>query len=435
MTISLRVFRVDCKKSLLLGLYLMMSYAVAASEFEIDLDALSEMAPPPGSVIGLDNIEQYEQLIDPEFADLVKKGWVTVKTGESISFKPHANFVDATKTHAGKTSLGSEPGVLNGYIAGRPFSGELSMDDPQAGTKLMWNMRYGYAGDGGKIPEMYWQYRDMRSQTMERELEFEAEAMRFMHRHVVAPTPSLKDNPYKVYNAITLTALEPGDVANTKLLLFYNSDDLAEEQGWMYVPLLRRVRRVATTMRTDSFLGSDIMIEDFLGYTGRVKDMDWTYGGDRYILLPMYRHDKVPHANRKARSYKYKFVDFHGHSGCFPNITWQLRKVHVLEGVPKREDHPLSKRFFYIDSQTMFPVFGKVYDRAGVLWKFLLGGIAHPDHHLKQNAGSGVPMLDSAAVIDIQNMHCTTLQMVTLANLKKMKKRDFEPSALNVGAR
>ena len=52
-----------------------------------------------------------------------------------------------------------------------------------------------------------------------------------------------------------------------------------------------------------------------------------------------------------------------------------------------------------------------------------------------RNAGSGVPMLDSAAVIDIQNMHCTTLQMVTLANLKKMKKRDFEPSALNVGAR
>ena len=45
-----------------------------ASEFELDLEALREMAPPPGSVIGLDNIEQYEQLIDPEFADFVEKG-------------------------------------------------------------------------------------------------------------------------------------------------------------------------------------------------------------------------------------------------------------------------------------------------------------------------------------------------------------------------
>ena len=177
------------------------------------------------------------------------------------------------------------------------------------------------------------------------------------------------------------------------------------------------------------------MIEDFLGYTGRVKDMEWKYGGSQHLLLPMYRHDAIPHAQRTARKYDHEFVDFHGHSGCFMNVTWQVRKVHILEGTPKRNDHPLSRRFFYIDEQTMFPVFGKVYDRAGVLWKFLIAGLAHPDYHLEENAGSGVPLLDSAAVVDIQNMHCTTLQMVTLVNKPKMKKRDFEPSALNVGAR
>ena len=153
--------------------------------------------------------------------------------------------------------MGSEPGELLNYVAGRPFPGELSVDDPRAGEKLAWNMRYAYAGDGGEIPEMYWYYRDMRSQKVERVLEFEAAAMRFMYRHVIEPIPQLKDNGYKVYNAVTLTALDPGDVAHTKLMIFYNSDDRAEEQGWMYVPLLRRVRRIATSMRTDSFLGSD----------------------------------------------------------------------------------------------------------------------------------------------------------------------------------
>ena len=403
-----------------------------AGDFDFDVAEALSLSPPPGTVIGSDNLEQSAQLIDPEFAELIAQGWLTLTVGEPISFDPHPNYVAAT---TGSTELGSEPGVLNNYVAGRPFPGELSVDDPRAGEKLIWNMRYSYAGDGGKIPEMYWQYRDMRNQKVERELEFEAAAMRFMYRHVVEPTPELKDNPYKVYNAITLTALEPGDVSNTKLLLFYNSDDTAEEQGWMYVPLLRRVRRVATTMRTDSFLGSDIMIEDFLGYTGRIMDMEWKYGGERHIMLPMYRHDQVPHADRKARKYQYNFVDFHGHSGCFPNVTWQVRKVHVLEGTPKWSDHPLSKRFFYIDAQTMFPVFGKVYDRGGVLWKFLMGGLAHPDYHLEDNAGTGVAMLDSSAVIDIQNKHCTTIQMVTLANSKKVKQRDFEPSSLNVGAR
>ncbi len=406
-----------------------------AADFDFDVEEAMSLSPPPGSVIDSTNLEQSTQLIDPEFAELISQGWLTITVGEPLAFDPHPNYIQATTDYGSGTTLGPTAADLENYVAGRPFPGELSTDDPRAGDKLIWNMRYGYAGDGGEIPEMYWHYRDMRSQTIERELEFEAAAMRFMYRHVIEPTPEIEDNTYRVYNAITLTALEPGDVANTKLLIFYNSDDNAEEQGWMYVPLLRRVRRVATTMRTDSFLGSDIMIEDFLGYTGRVKDMEWKYGGSQHLLLPMYRHDAIPHAQRTARKYDHEFVDFHGHSGCFMNVTWQVRKVHILEGTPKRDDHPLSRRFFYIDEQTMFPVFGKVYDRAGVLWKFLIAGLAHPDYHLEENAGSGVPLLDSAAVVDIQNMHCTTLQMVTLVNKPKMKKRDFEPSALNVGAR
>ena len=80
--------------------------------------------------------------------------------------------------------------------------------------------------------EMSWYYRDMRSQKVERVLEFEAAAMRFMYRHVIDPIPQLKDNGYKVYNAVPLTALDPGEVASTKFMIFYNSDDRAEEQGW-----------------------------------------------------------------------------------------------------------------------------------------------------------------------------------------------------------
>ncbi|MCB1749295.1 MAG: DUF1329 domain-containing protein [Gammaproteobacteria bacterium] len=408
---------------------------VMAGDFDFDIATAQSLSPPVGTVIDSSNLENSIQLLDPEFAELVREGWLSITVGEPVSFDPHPNYIAATEAHAGETTLGDAPGVLNGYVGGRPFPGELSQDDPRAGEKLVWNMRYGYAGDGGEIPEMYWQYRDMRAQKIERELEFEAAAMRFMYRHVVDPVPELPDNTYRVYNALTLTALEPGDVANTKLLIFYNSDDTAEEQGWMYVPLLRRVRRVATTMRTDSFLGSDIMIEDFLGYTGRIMDMEWKYGGERWILLPMYRHDQIPHAERKARRHDYHFVDFGGHSGCFPNVTWQPRRVLVLEGTTKRSDHPLSKRLIYIDAQTMFPVFGKVYDRGGVLWKFLMGGLAHPDYHLPENQGTGVPLLDTSSVVDVQNMHCTTLQMVTLANLPNMKQKDFEPSALNVGAR
>ena len=60
---------------------------------------------------------------------------------------------------------------------------------------------------------------------------------------MVEPTPAIKDNRYKTYSAITFDCDRArGCGAKTKLLIFYNSDDTAEEQGWMYVPLLRRVR-------------------------------------------------------------------------------------------------------------------------------------------------------------------------------------------------
>ena len=411
------------------------SLAARAGDFDIDLAQIQEMSPPPGTKINAGSVAEFKQFLDPDLADVIAKDWYTLVVGEPMSFDPHPNFVAATQKYGGQATLGEGAGALQNYTAGRPFPGEPSTDDPRAGDKLAWNMRYAFAGDSGTIPEMYWGYRDMRSQTLERTLTFTASAMRFKYRHVVDPVPELPKNVYNVYSGITLEALDPADVGGTKLLIFYNADDNAEEQGWMYVPTLRRVRRVATTMRTDSFLGSDIMIEDFLGYSGRIKDMTWAYKGSTYLLLPMYRHDQIELSSQKASHTDYRFADFTGHSGCFPKVTWQLRKVFIVEGVPTRPDHPLSKRLFYVDAQTMFPVFGKVYDKAGVLWKFLMAGLAHPDYHLPENKGSGVALLDSSAAIDVQNMHCTTLQMLAVVNPKNVKQKQFEPSDLNVTGR
>jgi len=409
--------------------------AAIAGDFDLDMAQLQEISPEPGTVISSANVAEYRQVLDPDLADLIAEDWYAITVGEPVSFDPHPNFVAATQQYGGQAQLGDGDSQLINYTAGRPFPGELSTEDPRAGEKLAWNMRYAFAADSTIIPEMYWGYRDMRSQSIERTLTFNAQGMRYMYRHVTDPVPALPKNPYAVYSAITLEAEDPTDVEGTKLLIYYNSDDNAEEQGWMYVPNLRRVRRVATTTRTDSFLGSDIMIEDFLGYTGRIKDMEWTFGGSTWILLPMYRHDQQQHAAQKARKYDYQFVEFTGQSGCFPQVSWQLRKAYVLEGKPRRDDHPLSRRYFYVDAQTMSPILGKVYDRAGTLWKMLMAGLAHPDYHLAENKGSGAPLLDSSAAIDLQNKHCTTLQMVTVTNPGKLSPKDFEPSALNTGAR
>ena len=92
-------------------------------------------------------------------------------------------------------------------------------------------------------------------------------------------------------------------------------------------------------------------------------DMEWAYKGTTFTLLPMYDRTQIKQSDRKARKHDFHFVGFHGHSGCFPDVTWQLRKAYILEASPKRSSHPIGRRRFYIDAQTMFPVFGKITTR------------------------------------------------------------------------
>jgi hypothetical protein len=70
-------------------------------------------------------------------------------------------------------------------------------------------------------------------------------------------------------------------IGNTQLLIQRAEDDLKLDNSWMYLGFQRRVRRLATGQTTDAFLGSDVMIEDFEGYNGRVSDMKWTFKGSR----------------------------------------------------------------------------------------------------------------------------------------------------------
>jgi len=416
-----------------IGLMLVALSDVLAGEvtaFPFDEAGLNLDSPLPGTEINAENIAQYVGIVDDVLASQVAKGALTFTVGKPTAFESHPNYVAATEKFGAQTQLGDAPGELNGYVAGKPFPAPLSADDPRGGEKLAWNMRYAYGGDSVVIPEMYWYYRNMRQDQVQRKLKFSARSLKFAHRTVKEPLPSVEPNPFQVASAIYLEVHSPPDIAETQLVLFYNKLDAEPEQAWMYVPILRRVRRIATKAKTDSFLGSDIMIEDFLGYSGRIMDMEWKILGESRLLLPFYEYSNQEHSTDKARKYSYNFVDFHGEAHCYPKVTWQLRDAYILEGSTTRNDHPIGKRIFYVDKQTSVAPLTFIYDKAGDLWKIGIGGVSHPDYHVAENQGSGAPILDSSAMIDVQNRTCTTIQMVTIVNNDKLEAKDFSPNNL-----
>lgn len=96
-----------------------------------------------------------------------------------------------------------------------------------------------------------------------------------------------------MHRTIDVKASEPQDRKNTQLLIQRFEDDAKADDAYLYLGFQRRVRRLAQGNATDSFLGSDLMIEDFEGYNDRVSDMKWTYIGTRNVLLPMSNHEEL----------------------------------------------------------------------------------------------------------------------------------------------
>ena len=400
-------------------LILMLSMAATAATLEDvensfypyrnNMPSFPDMAA--GMTISSDNVTSFKDILDPAIYQNLMDGWFEMKVGETTSFDVHESYIQATREGLGKVSLGDKVGQINGYQSGRPFPEEPDINDPRAGEKLAWNFKYGfYSGDSAVISPLYSKYKDMKKNKLERTLKVEYYVMNFKHRVCQEPFPEISPNPSDIFRASYQLVLEPYDVANTQLLIHRSLDDLKRDNAWMYLGFQRRVRRLATGQTTDAWLGSDYMIEDFEGYNGRISDMTWTYKATRNLMLAFYNHNdqELDPDTHKDDPEGFQVIAFNGKGNCYPNVTWQLRKVYEVEGVPNDTNHPLSKRIMYLDAQTFNIPLTSIYDRSGRLWKVFIVCISHPDHHLARNKGTGVTVPGGATMIDVQAGHCTT---------------------------
>ena len=369
----------------------------------------------PGVVINQGNVDQFREILDAALYRFIKDGWVEITTAPTTDFALSEDYIDATRKHSEGVKL-LDNGTLENVVAGRPFPEEPDINDPNAGQKLIWNYQYGFvAGDSERIYPFWWTLRNMNTGKVERTLKFDFKFMKWQQRVTFDPIPALEKNPSNIYRSLYMYVEEPFDIKNTQLLIHKYRDDLRRDDVWLYLGFQRRVRRLAAGQITDAFLGTDIMIEDFEGYNSRVTDYNWEYGGTRNLLVPFYYHNDMDLADEPANDLDgYRFIAAHGKGNCFPKVTYQLRKTHLLHGYPKDSEHPLSKREINMDAQTSTMATLLIYDRKGDLWKWFPIGTTHPDHHHPVNHGKGVALYDFASFIDVQALHCTTLQFKTL---------------------
>ncbi len=353
----------------------------------------------PGDKITDQNMDKVKDLVSPGMEWCIKHGWpIAISETKRIDW-PQA-YKEATEKYAGQVKLAADGLSLQNYVAGLPFP-NLDSKDPQIAIKVMWNYDYhflttddvdlrNFDADTGSIA-------DHGPLTVERHFLLDHFRRLFWNgRLYVEPKPE-KPNPngYRAQQGL-YPILEPFDLKGVGALGNRYVDPAKQDDSWLYLPSLRRVRRLSTAQRSDALFGQDTDVDSYYGYSGHIAWMDWKFLGEREVIGAMH-----------AEHYP---VKWHEKVDWAFDDKWEKRKVYVIEGTSKLPQYAYSKRVIFIDKESWVVPFSDIYDRSGELWKIWINDYSFRKKVEGANAieyPDEMGFIPSIVMVDIQLEHAT----------------------------
>jgi len=353
----------------------------------------------PGDVITKDNVDKAKDLISPGVEWCVKHG-MKMKIVPYKKVEWNKAFREATEKYGGQTKLAPDGRSLVGHVAGLPFP-TLDPNDPQIALKIMWNFEYKpYATDDEDLRNFDADTGPVTDGPMQVERHFLLDHLRslwYTGRIYVDPVPELP-NPDGVRAKSSLhPILEPFDLKGVgETGIRYLSPD-RQDDTWLYLPSLRRVRRLSSAQRSDALFGQDTDVDSYGGYAGQIAWFEWKFLGEKEVLASFH-----------AEEYPVKYCE--GGGDFIFCDTWEKRKVYVVEGTPKLPQYAYGKRLIFIDKESYLIAYSDIFDRSLHLWKVWVN-----QWSFKKRATSSygieysdeMPFQPSITMVDMQLTHAT----------------------------
>jgi hypothetical protein len=356
--------------------------------------------PKPGDRFDSTNVDEIKHLLSPGLEWCVRWGFpITVDETKRITW-PQA-YREATEKYADQVRLSADGLTVENYVAGQPFP-DLDPNDPQFAIKIMWNYEYGFVNgmddtdlrnfdaDTGSIAQ---------NGPMTVERHFLLDHLRRLFwtgRLYVEPKPD-KPNPngYRAQQGL-YPILEPFDLKGVGALGNRYIDSGKQDDSWLYLPSLRRVRRLSTAQRSDALFGQDTDVDSYYGYAGHIAWMEWRYLGEKEILAAVH-----------AKHYP---VKWHEKVDWAWDDVWEKRQVYVIEGTSKLPQYAYSKRVLFIDKESWGIPYSDIYDRSGELWKIWINDVSVREKAPVAGAidyGEERPFAPAIVMVDIQLENAT----------------------------
>ena len=354
----------------------------------------------PGDVINKDNKDKVTDLISPGVMWCVDHGMtMKIVPYQKIDWNPA--YKEATEKYSGQVKLSADGRTIENHVGGLPFP-NIDPNDPNVALKIMFNYEYKpYVTDDQDLRNFDADTGTVSDKPLDVERHYILDHLRtlfYTGRLYVDPKPVLLPNTDGVRAKQSLhPILEPFDLKGVGLTGIRYLDPDRQDDTWLYLPTLRRVRRLSSAQRSDALFGQDTDVDSYGGYAGQIPWFTWKFLGSKKILGTF-------HAEKFPVEYCPGGADF---VYC---DNWEPRDVWVLEGVAKQAQYAYGKRVLFIDKETYYISYSDIYDKAGQLWKVWIN-----QYGFRNKAAPGygdtydsvMPFAHSITMADIQLSHAT----------------------------
>ena len=355
----------------------------------------------PGDIVDKHNLEAARDFLHPGLSWCVEHGLV-MQVHEYQSASYPASYNAATEKYQAQVGISADGITVTDYVAGQPFP-KLDPADPLIAQKIMWNYYYNpyltddftiryFDADTGPITE--------RGMVVEKHFVLESlKRLMYNGRVHVDPRPLFENNPDGFrYRESLHPVLEPFDLKGVGSSMARYLDPTRQDDTWLYIPMLRRVRRLSSAQRSDALFGQDIDMDSYGGYSGNPAWFDWRFLGEKTILSALHGNNWPAHWCEGGGDFV--FCD-----------TWEKRKVFVVEGRSRFPQYAYGKRILYVDQEAFYTPSTDIYDRNMELWKIWINGI-RVGH--KPFEGAKISVYDyetgfipNITMVDMQLVHAT----------------------------
>ena len=360
-----------------------------------------EMGLKPGETIDKKDWERIKEYLPESMVRWVKDGVIEMRIGAMEYDITHdESLIKDSAKNAGKYTLDEKKNLVEKgsgkpplWMHGMPFPEVAFENDPDSSnikkdsngaTKFIYNRLLALNRHGSEMK--YWSC-DWIGFTNG----FERTIKNYWARSMYWYRPDGQiPNPGKLRYRDLTVVLEPFDVAGTAQLTLRHIDG-SEDELYVYVPAIRRVKRMSGANRSDPYMGSDISVDEGTCWAGLTSSFKWTFVEERNALFLMTEwNTKHPLKMRllpngktwqsptdeEAMRVQWEDGDAWKESGLAPwgpaNMVFVPRKMYVIKSEPLDAYYNTGNVIYWADKETYWLDYKVIWNRADEYWKTMI---------------------------------------------------------------